>query len=147
MNLSPEDQIVIHIEITNRYQLAEKIEKKIIITRNQPCVLGRSRQHADIILDDDAASRRHLEFRLIRHQIWIRDLQTKNGTFLNARNIDNKSLKKGDLISIGDHHIFIRSLEFNVGVGEMTSQYLLTKQMETTRNDITVTNLLKRMIG
>lgn len=147
MNLSPDDQIIIHVEITNRFQLGKKLEKKILISRNKTYILGRSKKQSHIVLDDDAASRQHLEFRLIRNKVWIRDLQTKNGTFLNAKNIDNRALKQGDLISIGDHHIYIKHLEFSVGVSEATSQFIIAKQMETTRKDITVTNLLRKMIG
>lgn len=147
MNLSPDDQIIIHLEITNRYELHSKTEKRLVLTRKNPFVLGRSQKEADIILQDDSASRRHLEFRFIRHQIWIRDLQTKNGTFLNAKCIDNSAIKKGDLISIGDHHIFIRDIDFQVGKSEVTSQYLIAKKQESTRTNITVTNILMKMIG
>ena len=55
MNLSPEDQIQIHVEITNRYELGEKIEKKIIISRGQTYILGRSNKQANFVLNDDAA--------------------------------------------------------------------------------------------
>lgn len=147
MNLTPKDQILIHLEITNRYDLEMKIEKRIILTRDKHYILGRSRKEADIILEDDSASRKHLEFRFIRHQVWIRDLQTKNGTFLNAKCIDNRALKQGDLISIGDHHIFVRELQFSAGRAESTSQFILPKQAEKTQTSITVTNILMKMIG
>lgn len=147
MQLTPNDTITLYVEITSKMDLTTKKYKRIVIKRSHPIIMGRSSRSADIIIKDDAASRSHVEFRLVRNEIWIKDMQTKNGTFLNNKNIDNKRLKIGDLISVGDHNIFIRNIKFSSEYEEMTSQYLLAKHMESTQTNHTITNLLKKMVS
>lgn len=147
MQLTPQDKITLYVEITSKADLTRKKYKRIVVTRGKPLKLGRSTRTSDIIIHDEAASKSHVEFRVIRDEIWVKDLQTKNGTFVNTHNIVNARLKVGDLISIGDHHIYIRNIKFSLEEEEMTSAFLLAKKMEQTQTELTITNLLKRMVS
>lgn len=62
-------------------------------------VLGRD--GADINVEDKAASRRHAEIFRIGELCFVRDLKSKNGTFLNDSKVEEELLKSGDRIRIG----------------------------------------------
>lgn len=63
-------------------------------------VIGRA--GADIALDDAKLSRKHAVIEaLSRENIFLRDLASTNGTFLNGVEITSKKLNNGDLIRVG----------------------------------------------
>lgn len=63
--------------------------------------IGRDRS-CDIPLDDEAASRVHMEIARKGGQFVIRDLRSTNGTYLNDARITESPLQNGDRISVGD---------------------------------------------
>lgn len=64
--------------------------------------VGRDRT-CDFALDDEAASRVHLEIIRRDNQIIVRDLHSTNGTFVNdARVSEDWPLQNGDRIAVGD---------------------------------------------
>lgn len=66
-----------------------------------PSVLGRG-AGADLTFADPAISHRHALFLEIGGQLWIQDLESANGVYVNDRRIAGKaSLKAGDSIQLG----------------------------------------------
>jgi adenylate cyclase len=70
------------------------------------CRIGRSPE-SEIVLPDDAASRSHA---LLQHadsdELYLTDLGSRNGTFVNARRISAPVvLRPGDIIQIGDQEL------------------------------------------
>lgn len=63
--------------------------------------IGRDRSN-DIALEDINTSRRHAEIFLRGGELYIRDLHSTNGTFVNGAQIEEAKLSSGDQISIGD---------------------------------------------
>lgn len=64
-------------------------------------VLGRSAV-CDLQIDDDSVSRRHAFLRLDRDSIWVDDLSSRNGTWVNGVQITSaKRLAHGDRIGVG----------------------------------------------
>lgn len=63
-------------------------------------VLGRATE-ADLALDDHGISRRHCEIRLEGQNLVLRDLESKNGLFVNGLGVDEHVLEDGDRITIG----------------------------------------------
>ncbi len=60
------------------------------------------RVDAEVILDDDKVSRKHAVIEAIsRENIYLKDLASTNGTFLNGHRITMKKLADGDVIRIG----------------------------------------------
>jgi pSer/pThr/pTyr-binding forkhead associated (FHA) protein len=51
---------------------------------------------------DARVSRRHCQLRIDRHSIWLNDLDSTNGTFVNQRRIERCELAPGDSINVGD---------------------------------------------
>jgi hypothetical protein len=72
-----------------------------------PFILGRG-QEADLVLADLSVSRRHAE---IRHRsdgaLEIRDLGSRNGTFLNGARVAAAPLQPGDRLTLGQVTILI----------------------------------------
>ncbi len=64
-------------------------------------VIGRTRD-CDMVIDDSAASRRHVEIRARDGGFVWKDLGSTNGTLVNGKNMLGGSLKDGDQIQIGE---------------------------------------------
>ena len=81
-------------------------------------VAGRSTE-ADLVLADDAVSRKHARFYARRGRMWVRDLGSRNGTQINGKSVKHHCLRPGDRIVIGS------SL---VKVADKTAQQLSSKR-------------------
>lgn len=68
--------------------------------REEPMVVGRDAA-CDIPLQDKGASRRHAELFRIGEMCFIRDLDSRNGSFVNDNRIAEEMLRDGDRIQIG----------------------------------------------
>lgn len=56
---------------------------------------------SDIFLDDVTVSRRHAEVRREGEAVFLADVGSLNGTYLNRARIDSDSLRSGDEVQIG----------------------------------------------
>lgn len=63
-------------------------------------VIGR-RQDCDLCIPLMIVSRRHCELNLDRGQLRLRDLNSRNGTYLNGDRVDEAQVNPGDKIQIG----------------------------------------------
>ena len=76
------------------------IPKDIALT-NEPLSIGRARE-ADIPLLDDKVSRIHCGIRLSDGEFYLKDLKSRNGTYVNGQRVeDTIKLKVGDRIQVG----------------------------------------------
>ena len=80
-------------KIVHRYKFREK---KVTV--------GRS-SLADLVIDDDYASKFHALFMLYRDALVLIDLNSSNGTFVNSVKIKNAVLRSDDIISVSHHRI------------------------------------------
>lgn len=65
-----------------------------------PVTIGRG-EHADVSLDDRWVSRVHCLISMESDRVFVRDLESKHGTYVNEERIDQVELKAGDLLSVG----------------------------------------------
>ncbi|MDP9151193.1 MAG: sigma 54-dependent Fis family transcriptional regulator, partial [Myxococcota bacterium] len=70
------------------------------------CVLG-SAPHCDIIIADPAVSRVHAEIEPREDGIWIRDLNSRNGTFVEGVKIESASVMHGFTIHVGASDLLV----------------------------------------
>jgi signal transduction histidine kinase/pSer/pThr/pTyr-binding forkhead associated (FHA) protein len=67
---------------------------------NNQILVGRSRK-CDILLDDCLVSRSHALFQFKESTLFLTDLTSRNGTYVNQERIHELALKPGDQIKIG----------------------------------------------
>lgn len=81
--------------ISGKYQGGE-----FPIVNDKPIIVGRS-SDLDMVLVEDMVSRKHARISMQTDQIWIEDLGSTNGTFVNGEKIKRARLKEGDRVLIG----------------------------------------------
>lgn len=76
-----------------------------------PCLVGRSIE-AGLSLSDRTLSRRHALIGETNNRLWIQDLQSSNGVFINGKKIDDKTFfKQGDSIQLGQLKFLVSQAE------------------------------------
>ncbi|MFH0878840.1 MAG: FHA domain-containing protein [Lentisphaerota bacterium] len=66
----------------------------------RPITIGRSPE-ADVVILDEKSSRLHCGIRLWDGDFYLKDLKSRNGTFVNGEKIDVAKLKPGDRFQVG----------------------------------------------
>lgn len=88
-------------------------EVVLALTEGQkPAIMGRS-SDADVGLLDPEVSRRHARFDLARGVLYLTDLESSNGTFLNGKLLGNEGIevRPGDDIDVGNTRISVMETE------------------------------------
>ena len=68
-----------------------------------PATIGRAADNLIPLEGDDYASGHHARIESARDGVWIIDLGSTNGTFINGERIDGRrKLREGDLVQVGD---------------------------------------------
>ena len=68
-----------------------------------PLTIGRGGQNDVAIDGDEFASARHVRFEPRRDGVWVQDLGSTNGTFVNGVRIDGaRRLAPGDVVRVGE---------------------------------------------
>jgi len=65
-----------------------------------PATIGRG-SHADVRLVDRCASRVHCEISELNGTLVVRDLESRNGTFVNGQCVEESLLLPGDRLTVG----------------------------------------------
>jgi len=75
-----------------------------------PFELGRTRE-AEIFLRDPEVSRRHIRFEAQNGVVYVEDLKSSNGTFLNGRRLaEPLEIRAGDEIDVGTTRLVVISV-------------------------------------
>jgi hypothetical protein len=93
--INPGRLVVIESAIVN---VGEELELD-----SSPLTIGRS-EHNDVALEgDEFASARHVRVEPRRDGVWVNDLGSTNGTFVNGVQIDRpRKLVNGDVLRVGE---------------------------------------------
>ncbi|MFT4267370.1 MAG: FHA domain-containing protein, partial [Xenophilus sp.] len=80
-----------------------------VVLREVPLVkerttLGR-RPYNDIVIDNLAVSGEHAVLHMIGNDVYLEDLNSTNGTYVNARAIRRQALEHGDVIELGKYKV------------------------------------------
>ena len=75
-----------------------------------PLVIGRAKD-AQLVLSDPEVSRRHARLESQRGTVFLRDLESSNGTFLNGRRLASAiELREGDEVDVGTTRLVVEKL-------------------------------------
>jgi len=92
-----------------------------------PCVFGRG-AGVDLELSDPAVSRRHARIGETNGEIWLEDLDSTNGVFVNDRKISKRtSVQAGDSIQMGQTRFLVRNAEEKAAETTLVLRALSTK--------------------
>jgi hypothetical protein len=97
--------------ISGKYQGGE-----FPLPSSKEIVVGRSSE-LDMVLVEDMVSRRHAKITVTGDQIFIQDLGSTNGTFVNGEKIKRARLQEGDRILIGTSIIKLVAAQAGDGSG------------------------------
>jgi pSer/pThr/pTyr-binding forkhead associated (FHA) protein len=100
----------------------------------QPITIGRSAD-ADIVLLDERVSRIHCGVRLWDGDFYIKDLKSRNGTWVNNEKVDVAKLKAGDAIRVGSTTF---SFEQDPAVGTDTAIHEIEGKMDLGKGYTTI---------
>lgn len=62
---------------------------------------------AALFLDDITVSRHHAAFHVEEGRLWVEDLGSTNGTYVNGKRADRAALDPGDEVIIGRFHLVV----------------------------------------
>ena len=88
----------------------KEIGRTMAVATDDTITVGRLKG-CDLLIDDEAASRRHCTITAREDDCVVADLQSANGTFINERRIAAAELQRGDQIRIGSTVIELRDSE------------------------------------
>ncbi|MDY7036021.1 MAG: EAL domain-containing protein [Thermodesulfobacteriota bacterium] len=110
--------------------------KWIVPIKPIPFTIGRS-QDCDLTLLSKGTSRRHAQINISGSMLWIRDLGSTNGTFLNRKRItEAETLEPGDIIHFGNVLFSVRMIDpIHVGIRD-TTETLLFGTSEILNNNL-----------
>lgn len=75
-----------------------------------PFEIGRGRE-LDVVLRDPEVSRRHARFESQNGVVYVEDLHSRNGTFLNGRRVgDAIEVRDGDAVDVGTTRLLVQSI-------------------------------------
>jgi len=74
--------------------------QKAFSVASDATIIGR-RHDCDLCIPLMVVSKRHCQLNLNKEEVKIRDLDSRNGTFLNGKRIDETTVQAGDYIRIG----------------------------------------------
>ena len=83
-----------------RYSDPDGNQNELLLS-DKPITIGRS-PDADIITLDERASRMHCGIRIWDGEYYVKDLKSKNGTYLNNQRVEMAKIKPGDKIRLGN---------------------------------------------
>lgn len=93
--------------------LSGSVEETYLLGPGEDLLIGRSLQ-ARLPVDDSCVSRRHCRLLLRTDELWLEDLASANGTYLNGQRVDRAQIQDGDVVELG-------SIRLELSLGEGTS--------------------------
>ncbi len=100
--------------------------KEIEVSRT-PFTIGRKADN-DLCLEDGAVSGHHARIAQIQEVLFLEDLNSTNGTFINERKIDRRQLQDADSVRIGDHRLIFRDNHLSPLEPAPASELLISDQ-------------------
>lgn len=111
----------------------KEVGRTVAVSTGQTIALGRLKG-CDVVVDDEAASRRHCTITARDNLCVVADLQSANGTFVNEKRITTVDLQRGDKLRIGSTVIEMMdgsALSSGIGTHSTTSLSIVETRSNT----------------
>jgi general secretion pathway protein A len=99
-------------ERRHSYKLVIRINNKVqgeYFIRKKRINIGRHRDN-DLRIDDPLISRQHAQILQQGRTVYLRDLNSTNGTYVNSKRVDIAALEEGTVVKLGNCHLtFLRN--------------------------------------
>lgn len=99
-----------------------------VVFQQGTTTIGRASDNT-ITLDDTAVSSHHAKIVTLFHTSYIEDLDSTNGTLVNGKSVQKRTLHSGDVVSLGNHQLLFQS-DNDTHKSSDTSETLLLKGSE-----------------
>jgi EAL domain-containing protein (putative c-di-GMP-specific phosphodiesterase class I) len=76
-------------------------QKRTIALQQRPLVIGRTNE-TDVCIPEVSVSKKHARISFDDEGMWVEDLRSTNGTFLNCTPVHRSLVKEGDLLQFGN---------------------------------------------
>lgn len=86
------------------FQISNQSDQIQFELKEKPVTIGRG-ANCDIVIDDEKCSSLHCEFSLKSKKVYVKDLNSKNGTHVNGEGISGMALAVNDVVQIGTSYI------------------------------------------
>ena len=83
--------------------------KKFKLSNGEFVTIGRSKEQAQVVLDDNLCSSKHCKVTMVHNTVVVEDLNSKNGVFLNGIRILKQNLYVSDKVKIGNNILYIHA--------------------------------------
>lgn len=93
--------------------------KDVQLTKERT-TLGR-RPYNDIVIDNLAVSGEHAVFRMLGMDVFIEDLNSTNGSYVNGKAVKKQQLRNGDTIEVGKYQLKFSALGDSDGLDQPMS--------------------------
>lgn len=91
-------------------EIRERTEAREYVGR-PPFEVGRGRD-LDVVLRDAEVSRRHVRFESGNGAVYVEDLKSSNGTFVNGRRVaEAAEVREGDTVDVGTTRMLVKSVQ------------------------------------
>ncbi len=110
--------------------------KQVVSVDGDTVLIGRG-SDCDVRLDDPLASRRHCRLERLGEEVFLVDLGSANGTWIDGQQVDRRPLTAQDLIRIGG-----TTLQLSGGLAERLAAMESTRTQETPQEEDTLRTLL-----
>ena len=92
-----------------------------------PFTIGRKHDN-DLCLEDLAVSAHHARIVQVQQVLFLEDLTSTNGTFVNEQKIDRRQLRDADSIRLGTHRLIFRDVHPITAETAGTGEVLITDE-------------------
>lgn len=87
--------------------------KKFKLSDGEYVLLGRSKKTCQVYIDDDMCSNRHCKISMSNNCLYVEDLDSKNGIYLNGVRILKQRFYLTDKLKIGSNIVYIAAEKLN----------------------------------
>ncbi|MGB1242287.1 MAG: FHA domain-containing protein, partial [Chitinophagales bacterium] len=115
-----------------------RIQRRLVVRQNQsaPITIGKQGFGTVIDIDERFISREHARIEVRdSSELWVRDMESTNGTFVNGEQITTQKLKDGDVITLGTKSVYKMLIEL-LDPSEMTEERNYTEVVSPERKPL-----------